>query len=319
MRILLACLMIATLPSIGLGQFEKEQTEGKGVRYGNSVTQRWQVGVKIQAVAGTVKGLFITVPIPTDWPEQTVKFDDEDFTRNVGKVTYRFLDGGVKQMVVTVPFVRTGDEARAVITMEVESKTILPPKDTTLFKIPRKVPRNLLKFLGTSPYINSRHSKIRNQSKELIKDSDSTWDKAKAINMFVKTQIELGLDSDPINGALETLRSKKGNGEDRVNLAVALYRAAKIPSRYVWIQGGYFAEIYLHDDDGKGHWIPSDVIGNSEFGGYSFPKPVLQKGDNIKVPEYKERLRYVPELVKGKKGGGKPKVTFVRELLPAPR
>ena len=48
-------------------------------------------------------------------------------------------------------------------------------------------------------------------------------------------------------------------------------------------------------------------------------RPILQKGDNFKVPEKKERQRYVAEFLRGnnRRGGGRPVVTFVREALPA--
>ena len=320
MRNLFLCIIvvgIAFSPINAFAQFEKDKAQGKGIRFGKEVVQRWRVGVKVNANAGSVKGVFITIPIPTEWPEQGVKSSDEDFTKNVNRTKYRFLDGGVKQMLVSVPSVRTGDEARSIVTLEVSSRVILPPKDTSIFVIPKKSPRAILKYLGASPYINCRHSSIRNQAKEIIKDIEGGWKKAEAIYDFTRHKIELGDDNEKLQGALDTLREKKGKGEDKVNLFVALCRAAKIPSRIVWVEGGFYGEVYLNDDDGKGHWLPADVIGNSTFGSIANPKPILQKGDNIKVPEYKERLRYVPELVKGKKGGGKPSVTFVRELLPA--
>ena len=45
---------------------------------------------------------------------------------------------------------------------------------------------------------------------------------------------------------------------------------------------------------------------------------ILQKGENIKVPEKKEPQRCVPEFVKGKvgRGMGRPSVNFVRQVLP---
>ena len=46
-------------------------------------------------------------------------------------------------------------------------------------------------------------------------------------------------------------------------------------------------------------------------------RPILQKGDNFKVPEKKERQRYVSEFLKGNAvaGGGKPSVEFIREAI----
>ena len=41
---------------------------------------------------------------------------------------------------------------------------------------------------------------------------------------------------------------------------------------------------------------------------------ILQKGDNIEVPELKEPQRFVAEFVKGK---GRPQVSFVRQVMGA--
>jgi len=46
-------------------------------------------------------------------------------------------------------------------------------------------------------------------------------------------------------------------------------------------------------------------------------RPILQKGDNYRVPEKKQPQRYVAEFLKIKsiRGGGIPQVEFVRQVL----
>jgi hypothetical protein len=48
-------------------------------------------------------------------------------------------------------------------------------------------------------------------------------------------------------------------------------------------------------------------------------RPILQKGDHIRVPdEHKDPQRFVAEFLTGQGGrGGRPQVEFVRKLLPA--
>ena len=41
-------------------------------------------------------------------------------------------------------------------------------------------------------------------------------------------------------------------------------------------------------------------------------RPILEKGDNFKVPEKKEPLRFVTEFLTGKGGSGQPSVEFRR-------
>jgi hypothetical protein len=119
-------------------------------------------------------------------------------------------------------------------------------------------------------------------------------------------------------GALETLRAEKGNKHDLTSLFIALCRAHKVPARTVWVTDHVSAEFYLQDQDGKGAWFPCQVAGTREFGCLSDLRPVLQKGENFKVPEQKEPQRFVPESLKGQggRGGGTPEVQFVRKLLP---
>jgi hypothetical protein len=55
------------------------------------------------------------------------------------------------------------------------------------------------------------------------------------------------------------------------------------------------------------------LTGAKEFGGINERQPILQKGDNFKVPEEKQPVRFVPEFLKG--SGGRPDVEFVRLSL----
>src|SRR5688500_19870108 len=69
------------------------------VRLGEPQISQWRFGVVVRA-RGAVTGILATMPVPMDWPEQQVKTVVEEKTPNVSRVSYRTLDGGVKQMVV---------------------------------------------------------------------------------------------------------------------------------------------------------------------------------------------------------------------------
>lgn len=318
MRSLLILLAVA-LTSIGaqpaFAQF-RSSTSDQGVVLGKTATQRWQVGAKIKAVGGPCQGLFITIPVPTDWPEQSVKVVDEKYSKNVVSVTYRMLEGGVQQMVMRIPRLPADEEAEALVTFEVTTNAIEVPADTSIYKVPKRMSRDIMKHLAISPHINSRHSSIRDKARELANPDATAWKQVEAIYDWVRDNTEY--ENLGLKGAVSTLREGRGGGEDQLNLFIALCRASKIPARTVWVQGHYYAEFYLEDNENQGHWFPCQVVGNREFGSISDIRPILQKGDNILVPEKKDRQRFVPELVKGKavRGSGRPAVTFVRELLP---
>ena len=290
---------------------EKPELSPNGIQLGEPVVQRWQVGVSVQAPNGPVRNLLITIPVPTDWPEQTVKVLEEDLSPNIGQVGYRIVDNGVKQMMVGIPAVPPGGEVHAILTFEITTYQVLPPDDTSQLVIPRNPPRDVRRHLGISPYINSRHRTISRKVKELVDGQETAWQQLETIYDWVRDNIET--TNEPLKGANQTLDDGQGSGEDVVNLFVALCRAHRVPARIVWVQGHYYAEFFLQDAEGEGHWFPCQVAGNRDFGGISEVRPILQRGDNIKVPEKKEPYRYVPELVKGV---GRPAIKFVRELLP---
>jgi hypothetical protein len=110
------------------------------------------------------------------------------------------------------------------------------------------------------------------------------------------------------------LRDGHADKEDLNSLFVALCRAHKVPARMVWSLDSCHAEFYLQDAAEKGLWIPCQLHGEKQFGQVSDHRPILEKGDNFKVPEKKEAQRFVAEFLTGKGGGGKPQVEFRRRL-----
>jgi hypothetical protein len=121
-------------------------------------------------------------------------------------------------------------------------------------------------------------------------------------------------------GAAAALRDGHGSKHDLTSLFIALCRAHDVPARTVWIVDHCYAEFYLQDQDRNGCWFPCQVAGTREFGGMSDFRPILQKGDNIKLEKNSEPQRFVTEVLTGRggRGGrGQPQVEFVRKLLPA--
>src|SRR5688572_299300 len=101
-------------PAIG------EKLTERGVQLDTSEKQLWRCGVQVKALGGPCAGLFGTIAVPTDWPEQTVKVVREEITPNVRSVDYRTLDQGVRQLVFNIPTLANGEGAVAIITFEVE-------------------------------------------------------------------------------------------------------------------------------------------------------------------------------------------------------
>jgi len=297
------------------GQFKSAQPEGP--KLGQSQTTLWRVGMIIKASAGACRGLSGYVPIPTDWPEQEVRIMNEEKTSDVN-ISYETVDGGVRLMNVRISRLAAGEEAKAVLTVEVRRRILLPPEDTSQFVLPdaKKLPADMRRYLQPSPKIESRDPKIRELAKEIGADETSAWRKVEAIYDWVREKVKY--QNGPLKGALAALKDGTGDCEELTSLFIAICRAADIPARTVWVPGHCYPEFYLCDKEGRGYWFPCQAAGTREFGGISELRPVLQKGDSFRPPKNgKERQRYMAEFLTGTPlpGGGKPQVTFIRETV----
>lgn len=282
--------------------------------YSNPVRNRWKVGVRVTGGASRCKNMIITIPIPTDWPEQTVQLDEETVPTEVAVIKYRTLDDGVRQMIALMPSVQAGEVIELTQIYEVETLQVNAPEKTDTLKIPRNVPKTIRPYLGVSPQISFRNSKLKKAAKSAIADAENDWEKVKGIYDWVRDNIEQN-DDIASEDIMSVFRNEVGNSEDKVALFVGMCRVLKIPARMVWVEGNQSAEFYLIDEDKYGQWYPCQLAGFREFGAMSEVRVILQKGDNIKVPEKADPERFVAEFAIVK-GTSKPQVEFIRELLP---
>ena len=290
----------------------ESQDDSAGVSFTKPVTQKWKVGARIRAANRSVRSAYITIPVPMDWPEQSVKVVEEKIPDNVTGVKYRVLNDGVRQILANVVNVKPGEQVEMSVTFEVTVSQIEAPKDTSKFVKPKRPSRNIKAHLNRSPQINHGSMKLRNQVKEIVKDIDEPWKQVEALYDWVRENIKQ-INEKP-EGAQSCLRHLKGPPEDMVSLFIAFCRANKVPARTVWVEGHVYAEFYLEDEEKKGHWFPAQLAGNRDFGSMSDPRIIQQKGDNIKVPEEEKRQRYVYEHVTAKTLAP-PTVKFIRQLI----
>ena len=94
-------LLFLAISRPAFAQFKDEAPE-KGPRLDRQSVQKLKVGVVIKAVGGPCKGIYATLPVPTDWPEQSVQILEEDVSPTVKRVGYRVLGGSVKQMIIEI-------------------------------------------------------------------------------------------------------------------------------------------------------------------------------------------------------------------------
>lgn len=304
---LVAVLWLAPI-ALALGE------EPRGIQFGEATTTRWRIGVTVHAPAA-VTGILATTPVPMDWPEQQVKIVGEEKSANIGKISYRTLDGGVKQMLVSIPRLNAEEDAKAIVTFEVTRHEILAPADTANYGVPAKSSRELAKFLLPSPYIESTDAKIRMLAQDVTAGKEQGWDRAAAVFDWVRENVKYEF-AEQIKPAVQALQDKQGDCEELSSLVIALCRANKIPARAVWVPGHCYPEFYLADEKGQGHWFPCQAAGvDRQFGSMIEDRPILQKGDNFRVPEEKGQQRYVKPFLSAKNAAADPVVKFVLEKV----
>jgi hypothetical protein len=311
--VLLSWILSVAVAASASAQFK--QADAKGPKLGEAQVVHWLAGMTIKASAGECKGVEAYVPIPVEWPEQEVKPVKEDVSPSA-KVEYQMADGGVRVMVIRIASLPANEEAKAMATFEIRRTAQLAPADTSIYVAPnkRKLERSLLPYLGASPFIEPRQSKIKSLSKKIGADKKHAWEQVEAFYDYVRENIKQ--QQMPVKGPTIALKDGVGSHEDMVNTFVALCRAKDIPARTVWVPGHSYAEFYLDDDEGKGHWFPCQVAGARSFGAMPDKSPILQKGDNIRPPyDKREQQRYMAVHVKVADTAAKPTVTFTQKLV----
>jgi hypothetical protein len=298
------------------------------VRYGAEHVTTQRLGVRIKAIAGPVKDVYGTLQIATNWPEQTIRITKEEISPAVRTSKYRET-GLLKQFMFHMPFVETAKEEFVEFHLEYVRKEVLQPEDTSTFKIPKKLDKELRIFLGDSPKLDPKTGKVSQTLKEIgagFTESTTDWEKVEAIFLWVKENISRHMTTGATTA--EILKNKKANTEDIVATFVAMCRAARVPARMVWLTEGVSAEFYLQDESGAGRWFPCSYGAKSEFGFSTESRPIVLKGDSFRVPadvfqvpEQKGEQRSIVESLKcspGGPGAGKPQVDFVRVLTSSP-
>jgi hypothetical protein len=297
-------------------QFQKN--EPAGAPQAETAVQRWKCGLIITASGGPCQRIVATTPVPVDWPEQQVKIASEDISPSA-RVTYQMVEGGVRQMTVTIAHLMPGQEAKAVLTLEIHRTTLLPPENPKRFQLPdvKKLDTKVRPYLGPSPFIESRNPKIIALAKQISGEHAGAWAKVEAFHAWVRAHVKN--EGGQIKGAMAALKDGTGSFEEMTCLFIALCRASGIPARTVHLPGHCYPEFYLLDEQDEGHWFPCETTSAQGFGGSPDKRPILEKGDNFKNPQKpREHFHYLPEMVTGASlpGSAMPQIRTIRESLP---
>jgi hypothetical protein len=262
-----------------------------GIRLSSPQTMEMSFGLRIGSNQNMCSNLIATLPFPMDWPEQKLTVLDHSVP-DQAQSSFRDLPAGARQLLLSMPSLPPNAVASLIVRVQVEKSFIDPPADTSIFRIPKSLPKELKYYMGNSPYIDCELSAIKKAAKTIAaSEPKDAWEHVEKIYDWVRETIEY--NNGPLRHIRDSLKDKKGDCEEMTGIFVAVCRASGIPARCVWVPDHCYPEFYLEDQDGVGYWFPCQAAGDRQFGQMHEYRPILQKGDRFKVPEEQGQQRYV--------------------------
>jgi hypothetical protein len=265
---------------------------------GTRETIHARMGLEVIAQNGPCGRLTCSFPLPMDWPEQKILTERQEATKNVSRVRIVTIDDGVRQAKFHVAPMRRGESAQLVFELKIARAALRTPEDPALLALAATKDRELRRFLGPSPFIETGHRDVKRAADALQLPNDKpAWQQVQAIRDFMEAKIKYS-GVKALKGARRALADGDGDCEERTSVFVALCRLKGIPARSVWIPQHAYAEFYLETPAGKGFWYPCESVGGT-FGEMGADFVILQKGDSFLDPVKGKRQRYITETAKG--------------------
>ena len=314
--LVLVCLALIRMgplaaPSVAVDRSQESPVPSR-LSFDKPQSRTWQVGVRITTTGSTCNEAYATFPVPSEWPEQSIRLDSQEISEYVSRWTTRQQGDGPMQVLVWMKNIPPNTLSNALFTFEITKQRIGAPSETADLVKPPRIGRDLKSFMGKSPYIDPRHPRIRQIVGELQQTaSPNDWSYVERVYDWVRDNIRY--EEGDIKDAAKAIEDGFGDCEELTSAFVAICRASNIPARMVWVPGHCYPEFALQDAEGNNHWFPCQVAGTRQFGEMEEYKPILQKGDRFKVPEKRSVQRYLAEHCK-LNAKTKPSVGFVRKL-----
>lgn len=272
----------------------------------------YEVSIGIQLEGGKpTRQIKATTPVPVELPEQ--KIDDVRVEADGCQAQLRQLAPEAGQLCLFAAMLARGQVIRATARFKLTLRKQYHGYEREQFPIDQEFAKAVRRqYLADSPGIQTRDAAVRKLATEIAGQIEHPWDKAEAFHGWVWKNIEPRVQY--YTNVVTALRDRVGDCEERAAVFVAFCRASGIPARLVWVPNHNWAEFYLRDHNGQGHWIPSHTSAYSWFGWTGAHEMVLQKGDRIKVPEKSRPQRLLADWMQFI--GGRPKVRYDAHIEP---
>ena len=300
------------IPVVGDGKWV--WTEAPENQTGYLEPRRYEatIGVELRGT-GQTRELRATTTVPVELPEQRVEQTDID--AQGCQATLRRLTPSAGQLLLTAGGLSRGQTIVAAVRYSLTLFKAYQGFTKGRFPVAQQIPASLrTNYLGNSPGIQTHHRSVSKLATEVAGQIEHPWDKAKAYHEWVWSEIKPRVQY--YTTVVTAIRDRIGDCEERAAIFVALCRASGIPARLVWVPNHNWAEFYLNDLDGQGHWIPAHTSAYPWFGWTGVHEMVLQKGDRVHVPEKRRPQRLLADWMQWQ--GRKPHVRYFAELKPQP-
>jgi hypothetical protein len=300
----------SVIPVVGDGKWIWTKPPQGEMGYLEPRPYRLEVGIEIRG-RGNARQIQATTPLPVPCPEQ--QLDDEQIQAQGCEAEIQEVGPYARQLFLAAPQIAEGQVATAVARYRLTLRKQYHGYRSDLFPAEQTAPADVRKtYLGDSPGIQTRTAEVRKLLDELRGDTKHPWDLAHKFAEWIPLNIKPQMGR--YTSVTEALVHRVGDCEEMAAVFVALCRAAGIPARLVWVPNHNWAEFYLADKEGRGHWIPAHTAAYFWFGWTGVHELVLQKGDRIRVPERGGAFRLLQDWMQW--GGRRPEVRYLAKLLP---
>ena len=271
------------------------------------------IGVELQG-EGDAMHIRASTPVPLPHAEQQV--DDVRIETEGCEASIQQVGEGAAQLLLSAPSIRRGQRIGAIAhyKLTLKKQYFGHQRDRFSAQQPEPPPAIRKQYLGDSPGIQTRAPEVRKLHAELSSQETHPWALAEVFQRWVHKEIEP--KRGEFMGVVNALKRRYGDCEEKAAVFVALCRASGIPARLVWVPNHNWAEFYLADMDGQGHWIPSHTSCYAWHGWTGAHELVIQKGDRVMPAHEKKAQRLLEDWVQWM--GKAPASRFRADLTPLP-